>query len=129
MIGYEGIFSIEFIVSNGVAYFLEINMRNDGVSYIYSSAGINYPYASIKYCQDKSVDYLQGRTVVKDITAMQMADLNNLITGRINPITWINQLSECRCFFVFSLKDPKPFIYQLYIPFRQLIIKITQKND
>ena len=35
-LGFSGLFSVEFLIKKGVSYFLEINMRNDGVNYLYT---------------------------------------------------------------------------------------------
>lgn len=40
---YHGIFSIEFMITDEKAYFLEINLRNDGTVYCTTQAGVNIP--------------------------------------------------------------------------------------
>jgi predicted ATP-grasp superfamily ATP-dependent carboligase len=40
---YKGLFSIEFMITQDKAYFLEINLRNDGTCYITTQAGVNMP--------------------------------------------------------------------------------------
>lgn len=42
-IGYRGLFSVEFMITKDKAYFLEINLRNDGTCYITTLAGVNLP--------------------------------------------------------------------------------------
>lgn len=42
-IGYTGLFSVEFMITQDKAYFLEINLRNDGTCYITTQAGVNMP--------------------------------------------------------------------------------------
>ena len=42
-IDYHGIFSIEFMITNDKAYFLEINLRNDGTVYCTTQSGVNIP--------------------------------------------------------------------------------------
>lgn len=41
---YHGVFSIEFMITKDKAYFLEINLRNDGTVYCTTQAGVNIPY-------------------------------------------------------------------------------------
>ena len=42
-IGYKGLFSVEFMITKDKAYFLEVNLRNDGTCYITTQAGVNMP--------------------------------------------------------------------------------------
>lgn len=42
-INYHGIFSIEFMITEDKAYFLEINFRNDGTVYCTTQSGVNIP--------------------------------------------------------------------------------------
>ena len=42
-IGYKGLFSVDFMITKDKAYFLEINLRNDGTCYITTQAGVNLP--------------------------------------------------------------------------------------
>ena len=45
VLGYSGLFSVEFLLSNsGEAYFLEVNLRNDGNGYLPTYGGVNLPY-------------------------------------------------------------------------------------
>ena len=55
-IGYEGLFSIEFLQSNGNIYFLEINMRNDGNGYVPTSAGVNLPFLWCEYITGNAIN-------------------------------------------------------------------------
>ena len=117
-LGYEGIFSIEIMCCKDKVFFLEINLRNDGTSYMYTAAGINYVKAWIDYCKGKQTDY--------------MAELiSNLLNGSVSPSQWLKDFFYCDSYFVLSRHDLKPFIYQLYIPIRQLFkktIKLFRKN-
>lgn len=42
-IGYYGLFSVEFMITKDKAYFLEVNLRNDGTCYFTTQAGVNLP--------------------------------------------------------------------------------------
>lgn len=55
-IDYHGVFSMEFMVAKDKAYFLEINLRNDGTVYYTTQAGVNMPalWASSVYGLDSS---------------------------------------------------------------------------
>ena len=53
-IDYHGVFSIEFMITKDKAYFLEINLRNDGTVYCTTQAGVNIPaiWAASVYGRD-----------------------------------------------------------------------------
>ena len=55
-IDYHGVFSIEFMITKDKAYFLEINLRNDGTVYCTTQAGVNMPaiWAASVYGLDSS---------------------------------------------------------------------------
>lgn len=125
-LGYEGIFSIEFLVCGKRSYFLEINLRNDGISYIFTKAGWNYPMDWVNYCYGKPNYQSDKKEPQLPIYAMQLSDISNVMHGQVGLWNWLIQLNKCRCFFTLSYKDPKPFLYQCYIPFRQLFKKLTK---
>ena len=48
VIGYDGLFGVELIVSEGIYFFVEINLRNDATTYSFVKAGVNLPYNYMK---------------------------------------------------------------------------------
>lgn len=114
--GYEGLFSIEFLIKGDKAYFLEINLRNDGCCYLYTSAGVNYPYIWAEYCSgatlDSAVYSMKARTPTY---LMRAVDIGNMLKRRVPFFKWWKQLFGVRAFFTFSVSDPKPFLYQCYM--------------
>ena len=110
-IGYEGIFSIEFIYAKGRYYFLEINLRNDGVSYLYTLAGVNYPWLWVLY---KSGNLTSGdiRSLELHVpkNLVQVYDFINVIENKLSIFKWLKDLMMADAFFVFDLKDLKPFL-------------------
>lgn len=126
-IGYEGLFSVELMQKESIFYFLEINLRNDGTSFIYSKAGSNFAMAWVYYCMGlrDSTQSTLGQ-VVKSRYLMQFEDIFNVIKGKVSFFKWIRDVFKTDTHFTFDLLDPMPFIYQIYIPFRQLGLKIIK---
>lgn len=124
-IGYEGIFSIEMIGKSEKLYFLEINMRNDGTGYLYTAAGVNYPLCWALYCTGKlTKEFLDSISVKTPYYLMQGNDIYNVFKGKISFYKWINQVLGAKAHFVLNLYDIKPFIYQVYSLFRQVLKKV-----
>ena len=54
-IDYVGLFSFEYGLCDDIAYFFEVNLRNDGTSHMFFQAGANIPLAFVMSCYD--MDY------------------------------------------------------------------------
>lgn len=107
-IGYEGLFSVEFVVKDGIAYFLEINMRNDGNGYVHTSMGINLHYLWCKY--------LVGEPIVHpcnlNTPCYFMADTRDwvhVMKGRVSMKRWLEDKKKTSCYLLYNGKDQKPF--------------------
>lgn len=122
---YEGIFSVEVIYSKGKYYFLEINLRNDGCGYLYTKAGCNYPLLWQKYAsgdlKSKDID-----TIDVKIPCFMMGenDLMNLFQHKVGFFTWTKQFLSSDTYYMLSLRDPLPFIFNTYSHFRQLMKRV-----
>ena len=109
-IGYNGIFSMEFIIEKGIPYFLEINMRTDGTMYMHTDAGVNLPqiWADFNY-QGESYgpfNYQKNRVYgMTEISYVKYLDWKR-------PIEAIKDWWRTDCYSIFSWTDVKPFIYK-----------------
>lgn len=122
-IGYEGLFSVEFLCRGDKAYFLEINMRNDGVNYLYTSSGVNTPMRWVNYCSGKFENFDKGFCKTP-LYLMQQADISNVLHHQISLTTWLKDLMRTRAFFVLNWRDPKPFLYTLWMNLRLVLRKL-----
>ena len=122
-IGYEGLFSVELLCLGDKSYFLEINMRNDGVNYLYTSSGANLPMRWVNYCSGNNEAIDKGFCKTP-IYLMQQADFSNVIHHQISLGKWLKDLMRTRAFFVLNLRDPKPFLYTMLINFKLVLRKL-----
>ena len=128
-LSYEGIFSIEVIYSKGKYYFLEINMRNDGTSWLYTVAGINYPYLWTLYCVGKLTDeILSTIRFTNHLYLMSENDVYNMFGGSISFVQWIKDFYKSGAFFIMNAKDPKPFFFSTLNHIRQFGKLILRKT-
>lgn len=127
-IGYEGIFSVEFIYSNGKYHFLEINMRNDGCGYLYTAAGINYPYLWVLFNQGKLtkevLDSVQYKT---PYYLMHEDDIYNMFEGIVPIKQWFIECIKADAHFIMNWRDPMPFIVSTLIHVRQACKMVLRK--
>ena len=113
-IGYSGLFSIEFIRDReDKDYFLEINLRNDGNAYCVQSAGINLPYI---WCYYQVTQELPDCRLTFDRPVWFMPDLFDVKRGiqSVGFWKWIHEFFAAKSHAVYSPKDLKPIIQQMY---------------
>lgn len=127
-IGYEGIFSVEFIHSQDKYYFLEINMRNDGCGYLYTAAGINYPYLWVLYNQGKlTQDVLESIKFKTPYYLMHEDDMYNMFEGVVSVGQWLKECIKADAYFIMNWRDPMPFIVSTWIHIRQACKMVLRK--
>lgn len=128
-IGYKGLFSVEFIITKDKAYFIEVNLRNDGTCYVTTQAGINMPAIWAYSCMGKDSSEL-SRTFKRKYT-YGMNEINYLrYTFKLKYfIRCLKEISRVKAFSLIKINDMKPVVYKLviygvYIPISNYIHKI-----
>ncbi len=120
-IGYTGLFSVEFMISNGMCYFLEVNFRNDGTSYLSTKCGCNLPDV---FCKSLSIEriapphFSYSAHNYMNITL----DFVNVVKRRLSFFSWIKDFRNTDCFSHFNKHDIRPFFFHLF-SFAYSIIK------
>jgi D-aspartate ligase len=107
-INYTGNFSAEFLYRQGKYYFLEINLRNDGTSWLSTCSGYNLPDMVARSFLSANVS--SEGCVFKQRHYMNiMWDMHYLRDGTVKPIQWIKQMAGDTCFSHYNRNDKKPF--------------------
>lgn len=128
LIGYEGLFSIEFLKRGTKYYFLEINLRNDGLNYIYTAAGANLPLIWVYYASGLLGDINEKRVRVDTpFYLMHENDMYNIIEGHVSFFRWVRDFRRSQAFFLMNARDPLPFMYSTWIHFKQLMKKLIRQ--
>ena len=111
-IGFEGIFSCEFVVDESDnLYFLEINFRNATWSYSSTHAGMNLPYLWAKSTLEGKIDpgikkeFSTFRAMVEPIDYGKRVD-----TGKVALAEWLRDFKEAECTYYYNRDDIEPFM-------------------
>ena len=133
-IGYKGLFSVEFLVTKENAYFLEINLRNDGTCYITTQAGVNMPAIWVSSCVNKDTS-LSSRVFKRQYT-YGMNEVNYFkYTFKFKYlIQSFKEILSVRAFSFIKKNDMKPVAYKLlvcgfYVPISNYIHKICRGGE
>lgn len=126
---FTGIFCIEFLVDkDDNKYFMEVNYRNSGWSYFFTYGGFNLPFRWAVSTLDNKL-YLEDFKPIEKFDAMdEIADLQNVVTGRVKGVSisqWLKEYRKADCVLLWDKNDPKPaYIYWahrlFFYPFRKI---------
>ncbi len=110
-IGFEGIFSCEFIVDqDDRLYFLEINFRNATWSYASTVAGMNLPYLWAESTLQGRIPERAGKGFDTFRAMVEPIDFGKRVdTGKISFAEWLGDFKEARCTYYYNEQDPEPF--------------------
>lgn len=118
-IGYTGNFSAEFLYRAGKYYFLEVNLRNDGTSYLSTASGYNLPDMVCRsFVEDKiSIEAYKFR---KKNYLYLFSDFHYVLDKSVGLIEWFKQFNENTCYSHYNKHDKKPFWFYLKSIIKQM---------
>ena len=105
-VDYRGPFSVELLHKGHHNYFMEVNLRNDGLAYAATVAGVNLPAI-----------YMQFNGIPNDIkvTETYMMDLSidycHVKDGHLTFKQWFADFRKTKCQLNFNKHDMAPTIY------------------
>lgn len=114
-INYHGCYSIEVIRKQSISrdsnhnfnYFLEINLRTDGLLFFYTAANINFPAIWVRSCYGEELSIKPSKK--KIIGMNEFLYLRNSLSLEV-----FSDFFKTNVFSIFKLSDIKPFIYKLF---------------
>ena len=111
-IDYHGCYSIEVVrigttsaPTQNMNFFIEINLRTDGLLYFYQKAGINFPEIWVKSCYGEKVNFIPSKQKVYGMN--EFLYFRHYLSG-----STFTDLLKTDIFSTFSIYDIKPFIYK-----------------
>lgn len=112
---YYGLYSIDILRVKDADgkpgyYFMEINLRSDGLLFFYDKAGVNYSRAWVETCLGKPVSPLRmKKDIVYGMNEFQY--LKNFVNRR-SLVSAFRDFRKTDAFSIFSLSDIMPFLYK-----------------
>jgi len=123
-IGFEGIFSIEFLIDkNQQMHFMEINFRNSTWSYTATKAGMNLPVSWAKGMLEGRIPNGTYRPIKEGgiRTLAEFDDFKARVAGKkMNIRDWFKIAREADCLLFFNKEDNKPFWICLFDKFNRI---------
>lgn len=115
-IGFEGIYSIEFLIDQNDNYwFSEINFRNSTWSYASTVAGMPLPVLWAETMLTGELPKDAYREIPNGFTAMvEPIDYSKRVKeGKTTAAQWLFDFKRCECPFYYSKDDSEPFFEML----------------
>lgn len=116
VVGYEGIYCIEFIIDEtNTPYFLEINFRNSGWSYVSTCLGMPLPTLWIESMMKNEVNYDDIKKIPDGYRFMSdFSDFKTRAGKMVSYRQWLNEYIECGCRLEMGKNDIYPFFSYLF---------------
>ncbi|MCQ2480089.1 MAG: hypothetical protein MJ120_05555 [Clostridia bacterium] len=107
LVGFSGIFDIEFKVVDGVPYFLEVNYRNGAPSYAFTRAGFNIPTVWYEGAEGEKIE----QPSVKETHLMcEGLDFSHVLDRNVSPFKWLRQFFKADVHMIVNRHDMKPLL-------------------
>lgn len=111
-IGFEGIYSIEFLIDqDGQYYFSEVNFRNSTWSYASTCAGMNLPILWAQTMLSGSLPENSRKEIGENFNAMvEPIDYAKRVKGGLATVgEWLKDFKQAKCAFYYNEDDIEPF--------------------
>ena len=110
---YKGLFSVELMLTNDNYYFLEINMRNDGTSYITTQAGVNLPAIWTAYCYGYDLSIFPTSFKRERTYGLNGANYIKYGLKKVSLFETLKNFFITKAFSIYKHWDVKPLIFKV----------------
>lgn len=109
--GFYGIFSMEFIVKDGVYYFLEANFRSDANNYTPTAGGVNLPLMWVLDACGNNTSSMP-RTILREVRSqVEFVDFDYMKHHPSSFFRWTWDTLLADNYMIYNKRDKKPFRY------------------
>jgi len=123
-IEYKGLFSVEFMITKDEAYFLEINLRNDGTCYITTQAGVNMPSLWAANVLGLDTSNLRKTLIRPRTFGMNEVNYIKYTLKSQSIITSFKELLRVKAFSLCKWDDMQPVIAKILFGIQNLYKKV-----
>lgn len=108
-VDFYGLFSVEYLMYQGKAYFIEVNWRNDGTSHLFYQAGANMPllWVANSFTQDEL--QIPEKVASRSMFIDEIFDEENVKRGIVSRTQWDNEREEATIFKYYDENDMAPY--------------------
>ena len=108
-VDFYGLFSVEYLVYKGKAFFIEVNWRNDGTSHLFYQAGANIPLVWVYDAMGVKTDEVSTHVVDKAYFLDELFDEQNIKKGIISREQWEKENEEATIRKYYDPEDLGPY--------------------
>ena len=108
-VDFYGLFSVEYLVYQGRAYFIEVNWRNDGTSHLFYQAGANLPLLWVKSCVGCNIDDISVKIAPMNFFIDEIFDEENIKRKVITRAQWKKEYDKAHVFKYYDKDDIIPY--------------------
>lgn len=123
---YTGNFSIELLYAKGKFYFLEINLRNDAISWLSTCSGYNLPDMVCRSFVDENVSADNCAFSQKHYMYV-LLDLNYVKDGSVKLLQWLKQFKRDTCYSLYNKNDKRPCFKCLFSILKRKCMRIRKR--
>lgn len=127
-IDYYGLFSVEYGLLDGKAYFFEVNLRNDGTSHYFYQAGANLPLAYVYSAAGKDYSQIPMQVTSRQWFIDEIYDVENVLLRRITKKKWKQDMAEATLFKYYDPEDLVPYEMVKKGKAKQILMDIVLKR-
>lgn len=127
--GYCGLFSIEFMITKDKAYFLEINLRNDGTCYFTTQAGVNIPALWALNAFGKDTSSLRKSLIRARTYGMNEINYVKYTLKAQSLVASIKEMLYARAFSLCKWNDILPVFAKIYYGAWDTILQNKRPNE
>lgn len=108
-VDFYGLFSVEYLVYQRKAYFIEVNWRNDGTSHLFYQAGANLPLLWLMSSWGEEQDSIPSKITKRCLFIDEIFDKDNIRKGKVTKEQWKKEREEATVFKYYDKEDITPY--------------------
>lgn len=108
-VDFYGLFSVEYLVYKGTAYFIEVNWRNDGTSHLFYQAGANMPLLWVKSSLGEDFKDVSVKVAPQSFFIDEIFDEENVNKNVVSRDQWQREREIATVFKYYDPEDMVPF--------------------